>query len=309
MAEADARATAAKMTSFSAPAAKKRAKVVVPRKRAKPAAVLPVPVVEVLDAEPPPASGDDTLPHFPDDLRAVPNHLARSPLFAPIKSGRRVLRTDELLPSPQGVSIRYSGPQLDQGDCDVFMQLIWEQRGRPLGRPVQIVRQNFLRAIGRADGGKDYTWLRAALDRLQSARVKVENSRYVLSAQLLGTIIEDKIETTFQVVLDQNIIAMFAPNARSLVDWEKRLKIEKRVDLAKWLHTFIASHKDQIQYHSLGNLRTWSGYTSPLRKFREAAEEALQELARIEVISDPGFYERKNPETKKTESMVRWVRL
>jgi hypothetical protein len=321
MSEADARATAAKMTSFTKGATKPVMRGAARRGRAsKPAdgsaliaaagrdKTRTIGAVDRSAGEIDSESLQLTLPGFQDDLRAIPNHLARSPLFAPIKPGRRMVRVDELLPSPDGVTVRYSGPQLDQADCDVFMQLIYEQRGKPLGAQVSVVRQNFLHSIGRADGGKNYDWLQSVMDRLQAARVRVENNRYVLTAQLLGKVIQDKVTSTFQVVLDPDIVEMFAPGDRSLVDWQKRLMIERRVDLAKWLHNFTASHKDRTQYHSLANLRAWSGYASPLRKFREAVEEALQELARVEVISGHQFYERKSPTTKKLELMVRWDR-
>ena len=319
MTEAEARTTAGKMQSFGAAPARKRA----PRKAASsaappappptprparkkpPAGALAVvaPAVEVVDAV------QMALPGFHDDLRAIPNHLARSPLFAPIKAGKRATCTDALLPSPEGVTVRYSGPQLDQADCDVFMQLVYEQRGHVAGSHVTVHRRGFLQAIGRADGGKNYAWLQTVFERLQAARVRVENSRYKLTAQLIGKVIEDKREGVFQVVLDPDIVEMFAPGARSLIDWQKRLMLARRVDLAKWLHNFTASHGDRLQHHSLANLRTWSGYSSPLRKFREALAEALAELVRVEVIAAPDFYERKNPDTKKAEQMVRWTRL
>ena len=328
MSEADARQTAARMASFAAPAPAK-----VPRKRAAKAQ----PVADVLATRPRkartgphkaaqalPAAQDmapiapalerasgaqATLPGFSDDLRAIPNHLARSPLFAPIKRGQRVVYADEQLPSPAGVVVRYSGPALDQADCDVFMQLVYEGRSQPVGRPLTVVRHGFLSAIGRADGGKNYQWLQAVFDRLQVARVRVENQRYRLTTQLIGKVIEDRVAGTYEVTLDPHILQMFAPTDRSLIDWQKRLKLERRVDLAKWLHNFTASHADAQQFHSLDNLRAWSGYQSPPRKFREALEEALCELVRVEVIADPEFYERRVSGRTKTEAMVKWTRL
>ena len=41
----------------------------------------------------------------------------------------------------------------------------------------------------------------------------------------------------------------------------------------------------QDSNHSEANLRAWSGYSSPPRKFKEAIAEALAELARVEVIA------------------------
>lgn len=249
---------------------------------------------------------------FHDELRAIPNHIARSPLFASISRGARTIRKDEVLPSPTGVVITYTGPQLDQGDCDVFMQLIYNQRGKTLGEPVTIVRDQFLRDIGRADGGSMYAWLKASLDRLQMAVVKVESERYRLRSPLVGKVIEDKIDKTFQIVIDTDIAEMFAPNQRALVDWQKRSGIQKREHLSKWLHNFTASHTgvdDGWQYHAVENLRSWAGYASPQRKFVEALVEALDELQRVGVLEGPALYERRNPADNKTQKMVKWRRL
>lgn len=249
---------------------------------------------------------------FQDELRAIPNHLARSPLFASISRGTRAIRKDELLPSPAGVQIRYSGPQLDQGDCDVFMQLIYTQRGKNLGEPMVIVRDRFLDEIGRGDGGSMYAWLKASLERLQGAMVSVESDRYRLRAQLVGKVIEDKVDKTFQIIIDKDICEMFAPHQRSLIDWKKRAAIEKREHLSKWLHNFTASHTgvdDGWQHHAVDNLRTWAGYASPVRKFVEALTEALGELERVGVIEGGSLYERRNPDTGKRQKMVKWRRL
>lgn len=238
---------------------------------------------------------------FPEDARAIPNYLARTPLFAPVRPGRRRQRDGELLASPKGFEIRFSGVQLDQSDCDVFMQLVHEARGKTLGDALVLNRADFLSQIGRADGGKNYEWLANVFRRLNGARIHVESERYRVNMTLLTKTIEDKQTGAFSVVLDPDIVKMFSGAEYSLVDWQKRKQLERRVDLAKWLHNFICSHEHGLQRWTVGNLREWSGYASPLRKFREALAEALGELERVEIIRGTAFYER--------ESKVRWTRL
>ena len=118
---------------------------------------------------------------------------------------------------------------------------------------------------------------------------------------LLSKTIEDKQEATFGVVLDPDIIKMFSGAEYSLVDWQKRKQLERRVDLAKWLHNFICSHAHGLQRWAVKSLREWSGYASPLRKFREGLREALEELERVEVIKGVTFYDH--------DGKVRWTRL
>jgi hypothetical protein len=237
---------------------------------------------------------------FKDDERAIPNYIARSPLFAPVRPGRRK-RRNELLPSPRGFTIHFDGEQLDQADCDVFMQLVHEARGKTLGEPFVLNRADFLDRIGRANGGKNYGWLDNAFERLTKAHLKVESARYKLNTNLLLRTLVDKETGQFQAVLDREIIKMFSGAEYSLLDWHKRTMIERRVDLAKWLQNFACSHERGLQRWVVANLRHWSGYNSPLRKFREALHEALTELQRVGVIAGHTFYE--------ADAKVRWTRL
>lgn len=253
-------------------------------------------------ASPAVATGSQQMSLFPDDARAIPNYLARTPLFAPVRPGRRRRRDSELLTSPKGFEIRFSGEQLDQSDCDVFMQLIHELRGRSIDQPLQLNRADFLQQIGRqSDGGTTYEWLSQVFRRLNGARIHVESDRYRVNMTLISKTIEDKQSGAFLVVLDPDIVKMFSGSEYTLVDWQKRKQLERRVDLAKWLHNFTCSHEHGLQRWAVTSLRDWSGYTSPVRKFREALKEALDELERVSIIQRPVFYERL--------SKVRWTRI
>lgn len=238
---------------------------------------------------------------FPDDIRVIPNYLARTPLFSPVRPGRRKHHESELLASPKGFEIRFSGEQLDQSDCDVFMQLIHEARGKTLGEPVALNRSDFLFQIGRDNGGKNYEWLSSVFKRLNGARIHVESERYKVNVALVSKTIEDKVTSSFQVALDPDIIKIFSGKEYTFIDWEKRKSIEKRVDLCKWLQNFICSNEKGLQRNTIENLRNWSGYNSPLRKFREALLEAVHELERVDIIAGASFYDEN--------IKVKWTRL
>jgi hypothetical protein len=99
------------------------------------------------------------LPGMDEVMRAMPNHIARSSLFAPVARGRRKMHDGTLLQSRGDVEIRYSGKQLDEAQADVWMQAMREAQRQPLGTPVLINRAEFLRSIGRAESGQNYQWL------------------------------------------------------------------------------------------------------------------------------------------------------
>lgn len=84
------------------------------------------------------------LPLWNELERAIPNHLARSSLFAPIASGRRKQHDRTEIASRSDVKIMFSGKQLDMADCDVFMHALFETGRFALGEKVYIKRGTFL---------------------------------------------------------------------------------------------------------------------------------------------------------------------
>ena len=89
------------------------------------------------------------LPGMDEFMRAMPNHIARSSLFAPVARGRRRLHDGTLLQSRGDAEIRFSGKQLDEAQADVWMQAMKVAQCQPLGEAVTINRAEFLREIGR----------------------------------------------------------------------------------------------------------------------------------------------------------------
>ena len=95
------------------------------------------------------------LPGLDPEVRAMPNHVARSSLFAPVARGRKVLHEQAVLVSRADANITYTGYQLDEAQADAWMQLMFEAKDAPLGQPVLINRAAFLQAIGRGTSGRE----------------------------------------------------------------------------------------------------------------------------------------------------------
>ena len=72
-------------------------------------------------------------PPWPDAVRAVPNGILRSALFGAVAKGRRRYINGEDLAAVDGVTIRYKGERLDQGDLDVWESVLHAVRLQELG--------------------------------------------------------------------------------------------------------------------------------------------------------------------------------
>ena len=114
------------------------------------------------------------LPGMDEFMRAMPNHLARSSLFAPVARGRKKMHKDTVLQSRGDAVIKFWGEQLDEAQADVWMQAMKEAQRQPLGTPVVINRAEFLRAIGRAESGQNYQWLHRTMQALAFAMLVIE---------------------------------------------------------------------------------------------------------------------------------------
>ncbi len=83
------------------------------------------------------------LPGMDEFMRAMPNHIARSSLFAPIARGRRKMHDASVLQSRGDAVIRFSGKQLDEAQADVWMQAMKEAQRQPLGTQVEPPRESW----------------------------------------------------------------------------------------------------------------------------------------------------------------------
>lgn len=233
------------------------------------------------------------LPLWHDLERAMPNMIARSALFAPIARGRRAMHEGHEIASRSDTKLLYSGRQLDMADADVFMQAMEFSKRHPMGEPFTVNRAEFLRAIRRGDGKSQYEWLDSVMKRLKFTTLTINHGNQTYELSLISEWGRDKDTGEYVMMVSPKIVKMFERQEFGLINWENRFKLEKRVELAKWMQTYVASHERGKEHRiSLALLHKWSGYTGPLRQFRSKLSEALSELARLAIIQE-GFFIRE----------------
>lgn len=259
------------------------------------------------------------LPWWRDLDRAIPNHLARSSLFAPIGRGLRTMHDGKVLASRSDVQLRYWGTQLDEPDCDVWMHALHEARLHPVGHPVPVVRSRFLACIGRHAGRAEYQWLNDSFLRLSLGMLEVKTQKYTVGEvphgatpskgvhrvlHLIDGFDLDEDLDTYALRIDRRMVRLFSDCEFALVDWGKRLQIKRQQDMAKALQRLVATSSDETQRYNLAWLKDKLQYGSPIRKFRCAIMAAAAELERLEIIAGA----RLGHNTNGKEQVV-WTRL
>ncbi len=235
------------------------------------------------------------LPGMDEFMRAMPNHIARSSLFAPVARGRRKMHDGSILQSRGDAEIRFSGKQLDEAQADVWMQAMKEAQRQPLGTPVVINRTDFLRAIGRTKGGENYKWLHRTMQDLAFAMLVIEVTKAdgkpklsigkTRALHLIAGFDYDEASEEYTLTIDPRWHAMYGNREFALIDWEKRREFGRNQDMAKTLQRLVATSSNQVQRYALDWLKAKMEYSGRLRDFRDALTRACAELERLEIIT------------------------
>lgn len=253
------------------------------------------------------------LPGMTAIVRAMPNPVARSSLFAPIARGRRKFHNEMPLVTRADAVMSYTGEQLDEADADLALQLIYEARPFPLGQPVTINRAALLRAMGRATGKTQYDWLHRRMKALTVATLFIEtrkadgSAKYRLGHAEAFHIVQSfrysEDTETYTFTLDPRWAVLFGNREYALLDWKKRLQIGRGQDMAKTLQRLLATSANPVQRYGLDWLKSKMQYASPLRKFRSALAASMRELERLEIVSAW----KLEHNTKSQEQLTVWL--
>lgn len=235
------------------------------------------------------------LPGMDEFMRAMPNHIARSSLFAPVARGRRKMHDGTILQSRGDAEIRFSGKQLDEAQADVWMQAMKEAQRQPLGTPVVINRAEFLRAIGREKSGQAYKWLHRTMQDLALAMLVIEVTKddgkpklsigKTRALHLIAGFDYDEASEEYTLTIDPRWHAMYGNREYSLIDWDKRMQIGRNQDMAKTLQRLVATSSNPVQRYALDWLKGKMEYGGRMRDFRDALARACAELERLEIIT------------------------
>jgi hypothetical protein len=233
------------------------------------------------------------LPGF--DIGAMPSHINRSSLFAPVARGRRKFHRQAAMVTRSDCVLEYTGEQLDEADADLVMALIFFAQKQPLGAPVPLNRAELLRKLGRGTGKQQYDWLHRRIKALTEATLFLEakkpdgSTRYsigkTVSFRIVSNFVYDDETESYTYTLDPRWVQMFGNREYALIDWDKRLQIGRGQDMAKALQRLVATSADPVQRYALDWLKDKLEYSGRMRDFRDALLRACAELERLEIIA------------------------
>lgn len=257
------------------------------------------------------------LPGMDEHMRAMPNYLSRSPLFAPVAPGRKSIHDGTVFHQTETVTLKGWGKQLTEDHADIWLHAIYLASKVPLGQPVVIRKREFLRGLGRSEGGSQFEWLHRGVMALSiftiaiEARTKDGKTKYSIGThpssrvmQMLGGFDYDEETEEYRLAIDPRWRQTFGNREYGFLDWSKRLQIERGQNLAKSLQRLISTSADVVQRFSLEYLKGRAQYSGRMRDFRDALERAMRELERLEIIAG-GSIEKSS----KGKEQVVWTKL
>lgn len=258
------------------------------------------------------------VPGMDQYMRAMPNYLSRSSLFAPVAWDKRKIHDGTVLFQSEKVTLKGWGKQLTEDLADIWMHALYLCSKAPLGHKVVVSRSRFLRAVGRNTSGYSYDWLHRGVIALSTftiaieARTKNGGTRYSIGnhpssrlMHMLGGFDYSSKTDEYLLIIDPRWRMIFTNREYGLIDWIKRLQFGLHQNQAKSLQRLISTSSDVLQRHSLDFLKNRAQYNSPMRKFRkDALEPAMRELERLEIIAEG----RIELSTKGNEQAV-WIKL
>jgi hypothetical protein len=234
------------------------------------------------------------LPLWPEPVRGGPNALLRSALFAGIHSKKRqrlgTLTTPDkepegvIIASQDGINIKYAGTQLNQYDADVFFEALHRARHHPLETECFFRGYDFLKAIGRQNGKREYEDLHDSLKRLRNGHVVIEwqvNGRELdFNGGLISYYERDKTNKLYKISFAKRIKTLFGQACWTQLEWDERQALKGHPQ-AQWMHSYFSSHAEPFPV-SVAFLHEKSGSPRTLLKdYRTDLKSTLATLERV----------------------------
>ena len=220
------------------------------------------------------------LPLWPEPKRGTPNSFIRSALFAAIQSKDRVFLKEATLASQRGISVKFTGEQLNQEDLSVWETLAHLARQHPLGCMCEFTAHGLLKSLGQHTGLSQHKQLHSTIIRLTACAVEITHEGKTYFGPLVKSGLKDELTSHYRIELNRELIRLFGDNQWTALDWQQRQQLRGKL-LAQALHAFYSSHRQPFPI-KLDTLRGYVGSRNIQRAgFKVKLRTALEELVSI----------------------------
>lgn len=229
------------------------------------------------------------LPLWPESRRGSPNSFLRSALFAAIQGKDRVFIKDATLFSQKGLTVKFTGEQLNQEDMTVWLALVDLARQHPLGNECSFTAYGILKHMGLKDGGEQRKVLYGSVLRLTACAVVIGANRKLYGGSLVESFIVDEATGHYRIRLNRELINLFGDHDWTAINWGQRKQLKQK-PLASKLHDYYSSHEFPKPVTIEFLYKMTGSNNSQLRDFKRKLKAALDALMKI------GFLESHNVE-------------
>ncbi len=224
---------------------------------------------------------------WPESARGVPNSALRGALFAAIQGKDRQYMKREELAAPAGITIRFTGMQLDQTDLDVWEQCLHLAHYHPLGTRCDFTAHSFLKALGRKTGNSEYEWLKDVFARLAGAVVEITHDNKTYFGALIEGGRRDEISDLYRVEINPTLATLYSAGWTA-TDWGQRQALRGK-PLALWLHGFYSTHADPHPM-KVETLHKFCGSKNKcLRGYKRDLKRAYADLQAVGAVNSYSF--------------------
>jgi hypothetical protein len=239
-------------------------------------------------------------PLWHEGRRGSPNSFLRSALFAAIQGKDRSFIKNGVVFSQQGITVKFTGEQLNQEDMTVWLALVDLARQHPLGTECSFTAYGILKHMGLGVGGRERERLAENVRRLAACLVEINNGRYTYGGSLVDDFLIDERTKHYKLTLNKKLINIFGDNDWTALNWEQRKQLRSK-PLAQKLHEYYSSHERPLPV-TVPFLHDITGSDNKAkRSFKARVKAALEALVKINFLAsykiegDKVTVERKNP--------------
>ena len=224
------------------------------------------------------------LPLWPEPKRGTPNSFIRSALFAAIQSKDRVFLKEATLASQKGITVKFTGEQLNQEDLSVWETFAHLARQHPLGHLSEFTAHGLLKSLGMHTGLSQHKQLHSTIIRLTACAVEITHEGKTYFGPLVKSGLKDELTSHYRIELNRELIRLFGENQWTALDWQQRQGLRGK-HLAQALHAFYSSHRQPFPI-KLDTLRSYVGSKNFQKAgFKVKLRSALDELVKIGFLS------------------------
>jgi TrfA protein len=220
------------------------------------------------------------LPTWREDRRGSPNSFLRSALFAAIQSKDRVYLEKAELFTQEGISVTYTGKQLNQEDLTVWLALVDLMKKDPLGTECKFTSHEILKYMNLGTGGREYERLNDAIVRMIACAVVIKTGTRTYMGSLISGCDINEHTKVYRLDLNRHLVKLFGENDWTAINWEQRKQLRHK-PLCLKLHDYYSSHEQPLPI----GIEFLSDITGSVNKqkadFKRKVKTALEELVKI----------------------------